>query len=1311
MTDPTISLSKLSILSANVQGFGQKQKRSKFFMNIKPYSPDIVLLSDTRFNHDLEQTLMNEIDYKCIFNSLSSDKRGVAILYKKNIPLTHTVLEKDNNGNLLTIKAVYDDKAFLITSIYSPNEDSPEFFEHIFNHNMNSNCPLQILGGDFNVTLNHNIDNHAYAAPRNNQARNKLNEMLIDNNFYDVFRCFNPSKRQFTWKNSGGRQRARLDMFIASECFRPYIISYEKISPMGSDHDPILTRIDFTKFLKGKSYWRHNNNLLKEIDYVHRIKNQIRLTLAKYVQLNGFQNFYAEASEEQLQEFLNKENNYYFNLNYNINPHLLFEMIMNDVRCESISYAAERARRQRLEEKTLRNELNSAKTLSDLQPDDDRLLESYQNCLDNFDRFIDNKAKQKLLGQGVTNKALGEKPTSYFLNLEKNSNAQKYISNLKVVKNGRNEILTKQSDIEDEVRRNYQQLYANKDENITFENIERFMGEDVENIEYNKLTQEQANELEGRISETELLSVLKKSKNESAPGLSGFSYYFYKFFWADIKNFIVSAVNHSFDIKKLPDSQSKGVISIIPKGTKPKDVLDNWRPLCMLNTFYKLVSGVIAMRINSVLDIIIHKDQAGFVPKRFIGDPLRTTHDVISWAKNNNKTGMLLLIDFKKAYDSISFNYIKKALAFFGFGEEITTWVNILLNNFKACTVHAGNLSDFFEILVGCRQGDPVASPLFLISIEILCIKLRATKKIEWFRTGNIRVLLSLYADDVTIFLPYREIYLRESIEILENFYRLSGLQLQRKKTQVCVFGKIPVGNLRLCRDIDLNWSQEFELLGIKFNGDLTNLGDNIGKKLNEIDRIIANWKYRFLSPLGKAVIVKSLLLSKINHIAFIIPTITSSLIKRIEDKLFDFIWGGRDLVARKDAKKPENKGGLNLPDINSSWCAFKLSWLRRLENGSTTWGKIFADSLTMIDQELTVENLLYNTGTVKLGKIIRKLNNPFWSEVIRCYKPALTNLLETYPEYILYTPIWDSHAILANNNSCSKRTYNTLSRDIGFISDLMQHKNGTFCFMSHDEMENRVNHAIDVNQYISLREVTRQAMRKINFNYALHIPVNPICPIGKILINLCQKGCNKWAQLFKNNCNKSIVQCEQNWETALGSRQGVHFWDRNYSNVRNIFFDNRIKLFYYYIVRGTLKTNRIVHNHVRNITNACTYCNDDIETIIHLFWECNITSDFITRLRQLINRISPDSFRTPTCKQFIFGFSDEQIYSKDNILNLYIKRYIWKMKFANCILNINSFIKWLSFEWELNLNAFSNDVRLNYLLPILDSIKLHLQQ
>ena len=375
----------------------------------------------------------------------------------------------------------------------------------------------------------------------------------------------------------------------------------------------------------------------------------------------------------------------------------------------------------------------------------------------------------------------------------------------------------------------------------------------------------------------------------------------------------------------MPISQTRGVISIIPKGNKPKDSLDNWRPLCMLNTFYKLVSGTIAMRINKVLDKVIHNDQSGFVPGRYIGDPLRTTHDVIDWAKTNKKTGLLLLIDFRKAYDSISFNFIAKALKFFGFGENIIAWVNILLHNFTACTSHAGNLSEFFKILVGCRQGDPIASPLFLLSIEILCIKLRSSKSIEWFTMGNVKVLLSLYADDVSIFIPYKDSVLRITVQVLEQFYLLSGLQVQKQKTQATVFGKIPDGNLRLCNDIELKWSQDFELLGIKFNGDLSNLRFNIELKMRDIDRTINHWKYRFLSPLGRAVIAKSFLLSKINHIAFVIPTINRKMIKRLEDKIYQFIWGGNDLVAREDAKKNEIEGGLNLPDIHSKWCAFKI--------------------------------------------------------------------------------------------------------------------------------------------------------------------------------------------------------------------------------------------------------------------------------------------------------------------------------------------------------------------------------------------------
>ena len=101
-------------------------------------------------------------------------------------------------------------------------------------------------------------------------------------------------------------------------------------------------------------------------------------------------------------------------------------------------------------------------------------------------------------------------------------------------------------------------------------------------------------------------------------------------------------------------------ISIISKGEKDKRRLSNWRPLTLLNTLYKLISGCIAGRIKPVLKNIIHPDQKGFVAGRYIGEVIRTTFDVMQFAKDNNIAGILLQIDFEKAYDSISFNFIKK---------------------------------------------------------------------------------------------------------------------------------------------------------------------------------------------------------------------------------------------------------------------------------------------------------------------------------------------------------------------------------------------------------------------------------------------------------------------------------------------------------------------------------------------------------------------------------------------------------------------------------------------------------------------------
>ena len=118
----------------------------------------------------------------------------------------------------------------------------------------------------------------------------------------------------------------------------------------------------------------------------------------------------------------------------------------------------------------------------------------------------------------------------------------------------------------------------------------------------------------------------------------------------------------------------------------------------MLNSLYKLISGCIAERLKPNLDFLIHSDQKGFVAGRFIGEAVRTTYDVISWAKFHKKSGVLLLIDFEKAYDSLSFSFILRCLKFYNFGENMIRWIFLLLNNFHAVLNHCGNVSERFRI-------------------------------------------------------------------------------------------------------------------------------------------------------------------------------------------------------------------------------------------------------------------------------------------------------------------------------------------------------------------------------------------------------------------------------------------------------------------------------------------------------------------------------------------------------------------------------------------------------------------------------------
>ena len=100
--------------------------------------------------------------------------------------------------------------------------------------------------------------------------------------------------------------------------------------------------------------------------------------------------------------------------------------------------------------------------------------------------------------------------------------------------------------------------------------------------------------------------------------------------------------------------------------------------------------------------------------------------------------GLLLLLDFEKAFDTISWKFIQSALNYFNFGPSIKEWIRIFYYNITSAVIQGGNISETFNIQRGCRQGDPLSPYIFLFCAEILAIMIRKNNNIKGISVRNV---------------------------------------------------------------------------------------------------------------------------------------------------------------------------------------------------------------------------------------------------------------------------------------------------------------------------------------------------------------------------------------------------------------------------------------------------------------------------------------------------------------------------------------------------------------------------------------------
>lgn len=151
----------------------------------------------------------------------------------------------------------------------------------------------------------------------------------------------------------------------------------------------------------------------------------------------------------------------------------------------------------------------------------------------------------------------------------------------------------------------------------------------------------------------------------------------------------------------LSSTMKRGVITLIPKPSKDKLLLDNWRPITLLCNEYKLLAHIYSNRLDLGLSKIVDECQSAFVKGGNIHNHIRLILGLLDYRKFITTDSYVLFLDFFKAFDTIERSFLLKALKFLGFGSKFCNMVEMLYTDISSMVS--------LKVQQGIRQGCPIS--------------------------------------------------------------------------------------------------------------------------------------------------------------------------------------------------------------------------------------------------------------------------------------------------------------------------------------------------------------------------------------------------------------------------------------------------------------------------------------------------------------------------------------------------------------------------------------------------------------------------
>jgi len=920
----------IKLASLNVRGIGDSKKRCNIFDWLHKQQYDVVFLQETHCIKTVEKRWSTEWGNMAYFCNGTSASAGVAILFSKHLNVQIQNVLSDNEGRILILDTIIDGNSFKFINVYAPTRDHKDeqniFITELKKLLIDINPDNVVMGGDFNTILNPKLDKKGgIDQPRKNTYTSEILGMADTFNLVDVWRIHNPETLRFTWRQRKPLIQCRLDFWLISDHLCNVVRDTKIMPAIRTDHSLIYLELSSSKDnTRGPGFWKHNNSLLHDNNYVAGIKECITDAKAKYQHV--------------------------------ANSGLKWDLIKMEIRSKSIHLS-------KLKRKLNHEyELQLMKTVEELERNlndstDSDMAHEYFVTKAELDQLNEIKTKGTILRSKALWAEQGEKCSKYFLGLERCNYKNKHIVHLKT-QNGSD--LYTQNDILKEFELYYKHLYTSD------KNVNRSSGELQFLINDNipQLNEDQRKACEADLCEEELLMALKCMKNGKTPGSDGLSVDFYKFFWCDIKDLLLDSFIYAFIDEKLSIDQRRALISLIPKADKIRFLLANWRPISLLNTDYKILAKVLAMRLENLLPFLIDEDQTAYIKKRFIGDNIRLISDVLEYTRTFKSPGYIILIDFEKAFDTLEWSFLYKALNAYNFGNNFIKWVKILYADISSCVLNNGFSTNTIYPSRGIRQGCPISAMLFILAAELLAIKIRGETAIKGIQIFNVTCCITQVADDTTCFVTDTD-SIKALLSLLQRFKLCSGLAVNYRKTKV-----IPIGNAELPDTNKLGISCEtgnFKTLGIHFClSEKDSYALNFAPKIQSMKNILNMWQQRDLSIKGKITVLKALVIAKIQYVTNMLP-VPEDVIKDINQCLFAFVWNKKPhKIASNVLIAPIKCGGLKMPDFDSMIKAAKLAWIPRIMKSNSRWNQIFQNAIQPLTRNFLFQ-CKYSTNSLNV--------------------------------------------------------------------------------------------------------------------------------------------------------------------------------------------------------------------------------------------------------------------------------------------------------------------------------------------------------